>query len=72
MQAEVDDGSMVDQFNDTETVHSISEDDKSKVLHNIEKEITGMRNVKYLFCITKPNICFNNLLLYAYHCYVSK
>ena len=45
MQVEVDDDSMVDQSNDTETVHSISEDDKSKVLHNIEKEITGMMNI---------------------------
>ena len=51
MQVEVDDNESVtndskgDKSNYTETVHSISEDGKSKVLHNIEEEITGMMNI---------------------------
>ena len=79
VQVEVDDNESVtenskgDKSNDkdTETVHSISEDGKSKVLHNIEEEITGIKNVKYLLFITKSNICFNNLFLTTYHCYVT-
>ena len=64
VQVEVDDNESVtedskgDKSNnkDTETVHSISEGGKSKVLHNIEEEITGMMNIKYLLCVRKPNI----------------
>ena len=79
VQVEVDDNESVtedskgDKSNnkDTETVHSISEGGKSKVLHNIEEEITGMINIKYLLCVRKLNICFNNPRLPVFYCYVT-
>ena len=79
MQVEVDDNESVtedskgDKSNnkDRETVYNISEDGKSKVLHNIEEKITGMMNIKYLLCVTKLNICFNNPRLPVFYCYVT-
>ena len=66
VQAEVD---------DNESVTEDSKGDKSSykdtVLHNIVKEITGMMNIKYLLYITKPSMCFNNLCLPVFYCYVT-
>ena len=66
VQVEVDDNESV-----TEDSKGDKSNDKDTVLHNIEEEITGMMNIKYLLCITKPNICFDSQFLCTYHCYVT-
>ena len=60
------------EVDDNESVTKDSKEDKSNnkdtVLHNIEEEITGMMNIKYLLFITKPSICCDNLVYISLLC----